>query len=155
MPTKDPYVFEEASISLPLLEEMQISNHDLFTYMQQINNLELDSNYPTLQIDRIFMNEAKSSSAPIAFPQTKVSGVPTFGPPVVTPWPITQIPFGQPNRVSTAIPYLYDHLPTSPSTNAQIGSMLTLPKFSTWEETIRRLGDQRSWSTDPVEQLKR
>lgn len=53
--------------------------------MQQINNLELDLNYPTLQIDRIFMNEAKSSSAPTTFPQTKVSGVPTFGPPVVTP----------------------------------------------------------------------
>lgn len=84
------------------------------------------------------MNDVESSNAPITFSQVRVSGVPTFGPPVVTPQPITQISFSQPQRVPTARPYLYDNLPTLPASNAQTGSVLTLRRFSTWEETIKR-----------------
>lgn len=68
MANKNSEGLEESSISFPLLEEMQISNQDLFTYMQWMNNLESDSNYPTLKIDRLFMNDVESSSAPTTFP---------------------------------------------------------------------------------------
>lgn len=121
---------------------------DIFnTCLPIIHNTDVsDTPYPQIRIqpliERMFMNEASSSNVPQTegFPNTRISGTPTFSPaPAQAQQQQQPMVIDMQRQATTAKPYVYDRLPTLPSANAAVGSMLTLPQnIASWEETMRR-----------------